>query len=298
MYYNKKRTKIIVLLGVALLLSVCGCAIEVPEQKIENIAGDVTDMAEQGGTEISEAANGEEIEIAGEVKSTEPVETQPVDMEEEEPADEGKTEAADTEDSTELVVTDILKEMEPEERVLYVLTNAEGVHFNSDGMWETELLGYAEEKDVAYFVIKKKKNPEALEPRGGEMIYIGVLNPETGELIYVDGRGGENADGNMVVKETGTYIIYAAGWTAQGLIGGEAGVYRTEAGELVPVWPVTASGEYDEAYWNMHTVSLKGEALEIYKVIITEVRPDGIANDMITEPERTVTLDEILAGAV
>lgn len=80
--------------------------------------------------------------------------------------------------------------------------------------------------------------------------------------------------------------------------GGEAGVYRAEGGELVPVWPVTADGEYDEAYWNMHTVSLTGETLEIYKVKITEVRPDGIANEMITELERTVTLDEILAGTV
>ncbi len=297
MYYNKKRTKSLALLGLLLMLGVCGCNAETPvreEEKLESIAGDVTEAVEKEPAEMTKAVTQEPVEITQAV-----TEKEEETIREAEPKDAVEVQPGDAEDAEKAEVSDVLKEMEPEELVLHVLTNAEGVHFNSGGAWVTELLGYAEEKDIAYFVIKIQKNPEALlEPRGGETIYIGVLNPETGELIHLDGRGGETADGNMVVKETGTYIIYAAGWTAQGLIGGEAGVYRTEAGELVPVWPVTADGEYDEDYWNMHTVSLNGEALEIYKVIIMEVRPDGIANEMITELERTLTLDEILAGAV
>lgn len=287
------------MLEVLLLLGVCGCNAETPvqeEHKQENAAETVTQAVVQDVTELTQSVKGEDEAVGVTQAATEKEEAI---IGEAESKDVMEVQPGDAEDAEKAEASEALKEMEPEELVLHVLTNAEGVYLNSGGAWVTELLGYAAEKDVAYFLIKEQKNPEALlETKGGETIYIGVLNPETGELIHLDGRGGETADGTMVEKETGTYIIYAAGWTAQGLIGGEAGVYRTEAGELVPVWPLTADGEYNEAYWNMHTVSLNGETLEIYKVIITEVRPDGIANEMITELEQTLTLDEILAGAV
>ena len=50
MYYNKKRTKTIALLGVALVLAICGCNAKGPvqeEQKQANIAGNVTEAAEK-----------------------------------------------------------------------------------------------------------------------------------------------------------------------------------------------------------------------------------------------------------
>lgn len=50
MYYNKKRMKTIALLGVVLLLGICGCGAETTvqeEQKQENVAGTVADVVVQ-----------------------------------------------------------------------------------------------------------------------------------------------------------------------------------------------------------------------------------------------------------
>ena len=134
--------------------------------------------------------------------------------------------------------------------------------------------------------------------RTHEEVHIGILNPETGELIYLQGYGNTTSDAVMIENETGLYILYATECTDFGFYSGRGGVLLAKDGTLTPVWPLTPEGIYDDGYWILHTAKLSGEALEIYKVIITEVRPDGIANEMITELERTLTLDEILAGAV
>ncbi len=292
MYYNKKRTKTVALLGMILLLGICGCDTEgtvQEEQKQENVAGTVTEAAVQEVAEITEAVTQEPAEITqaiteeeegttGEVKPTETVETQ----------------TGDAEDTEEPEIADALKEMEPEELVLYVLTNAEGVHFTSGGVGETELRGYAEEKDVAYFILKKRNG----FGRTQEEVYIGVLNPDTGELLQHQCYGNTTSDAVMIEKETGLYIVYATECTDFGFYSGRGGVLLAKDGTLTQVWPLTSEGVYDDDYWNQHTAKLNGETLEIYKVIITEVRPDGIASEMKTELERTLTLDEILAGAV
>lgn len=245
MYYNKKRTKIVALMGVILLFCVCGCNAEAPvqeEQRQENLPGTVT----------------------------EPVET-------EEPE-----------------VTDVPKETEPGELVLHALTNAEDVYFTSGGV--TELLGYAEEKGVAYFILKKQKRLADLEP-GAEEVYVGVLNPQTGELLQHQCYGNTIADAVMIEKETGRYILYATECTDFGLHSGYGGVLLAKDGNLTQVWPVTEDGTYDDDYWNQHTARLNGETLERYKVIVTEVSPGDTAISTEVELEQTITLDEILAGA-
>ncbi|MBR6535727.1 MAG: hypothetical protein IKT67_00845 [Lachnospiraceae bacterium] len=314
MYYNKKRMKAVALMGVILLLGVCGCtaeALDPEEQKQENMVETVTKAVEQDEAEptqavtqqpaeITQAVTEKEEEIAGEVKPTESVETQPADSGEEAPVDEDESELPDAEntenveDTEEPEATDVLKEPEPEELVRHVLTNAEGVPFTSGGEGETELLGYAEEKDVAYFIMKKKNS----FGRTQEEVYIGILNPETGELLQHQGYGNTTADAVMIEKETGLYIVYATECTDFGLYSGRGGVLLAKDGTLTPVWPVTPEGVYDDGYWSGHTAKLSGETLEIYKVIVTEVSPDGIASEMKTELEQTLTLDEILAGAV
>ena len=281
MYYNKKRTKTIALLEVILLLGVCGCNTEVPVQEVqkqENVAGTVTEAVVQEETGITEVVDEEEAEItqalteeklgtAGEVKPTETVKPEPGDA---------------------------LKELEPEELVLHVLTNAEGVYFTSGGVGETELRGYAEEEDIAYFILKKQNG----FGRTQEEVYVGVLNPETGELLQYYCYGNTISDAVMIERESGLYILYATECRDFGFYSGYGGALLAKDGILLPVWPLTSEGVYDDDYWNGHTAELNGETLEIYKVIITEVRPDGIASEMITELERTVSLDEILAGAV
>ena len=297
MYYNKKRTKTVALLGVILLLGICGCDTEgtVQEaQKQENVTGTVTEAVVKETAGITQVVTEEEEGITGEAKPTNAVEAQPEDIGKETPTDVGETEPVDTEDSEKTKVVDVLKEMEPEELVLHVLTNAEGVHFTSGGVGETELRGYAEEKDVTYFILKKRNG----FGRTQEEVYIGVLNPDTGELLQHQCYGNTTSDAVMIEKETGLYIVYATECTDFGFYSGRGGVLFAKDGTLTRVWPLTPEGIYDDSYWNQHTAKLNGETLEIYKVIITEVRPDGIANEMITELERTVTLDEILAGAV
>ena len=111
MYYNKKRTKTVALLGVILLLGICGCDTEgtVQEaQKQENVAGTVTEAVVKETAGITQAVTEEEEGITGEEKTTEAVEEEPE-------------------------VSDMLKKMESEELELHVLTNAEGVYFNSGG---------------------------------------------------------------------------------------------------------------------------------------------------------------------
>ncbi|MBQ8315481.1 MAG: hypothetical protein IJX95_07050 [Lachnospiraceae bacterium] len=125
MYNNKKRTKIVALLGAALVLGVCGCNAKTPvqeEQKQENIAGSVTEAVKKEPEEITKAVIKEEEGTAGETESTEAVEPQP-----------GENAAPEPTDTEESEVTDVRKEMEPEELVLHVLTNAEGVHFTDGG---------------------------------------------------------------------------------------------------------------------------------------------------------------------
>ncbi len=278
MYYNKKRTKAIALLGVIMLLGVCGCNTEAPvrgEQKQENVSGNVTEAVVQEAAGITQVVTEEEEETTGEAEPTGTVETQPTDAQEPE-------------------VTDVLKEMEPEELVLHVLTNAEGVYFTDGGVVSTELKRYAEEKDVAYFVMKKQNG----FGRTQEEVYIGVLNPDTGELLQYQCYGNTTSDAVMIENETDLYILYATECTDFGFYSGRGGVLLAKDGTLTPVWPLTPEGAYDDDYWNRHTARLNGETLEIYKVIVTEVRPDGIASEMITELEQTVTLEEILAGAV
>ena len=283
MYYNKKRTKIVALMGVILLFCVCGCNAEAPvqeEQRQENLPGTVTEAVTQEPAEITQSVTEEEL------KPTEAVEADPTDTVEKEPVETEEPE-----------VTDVRKEMEPEELVLHVLTNAEGVYFTSGGVGVTELLGYVEEKDVAYFIIKKQKGPEDLEPRG-ETVYIGVLNPQTGELLQHHCYGNTISDAVMIEKETGLYILYATECRDFGLHSGYGGVLLAKDGNLTQVWPVTEDGTYDDDYWNQHTSRLNGETLERYKVIVTEVSPGDTAISTEVELEQTITLDEILAGAV
>lgn len=291
MYY-KKRTKIIALLGAILLLGVCGCNTEEPvqgESKQENVAGTVTEAVEKKSAEITKAVMQEPVEI-----------TQAVTKEEEgtageaEPADTAETQPTDTEKPE---AEDVLKEMEPEELVLHVLTNAEGVHYTSGGVGVPKLLGYAEDKDVTYFIMKKQKSPEALESRG-ESVYVGVLKPETGELLQHQCYGNTISDAVMIEKESGFYILYATECRDFGLYSGYGGVLLAKDGTLTQVWPVTPDGTCDDDYWNQHTARLNGETLERYKVIVTEVSPGDIAIRTEVELERTLTLDEILAGAV
>lgn len=300
MYYNKKRTKTIALLGVVLLLVVCGCDTEATvreEQKQENVAGTVTEAVVQEPAEITEAVDEEPAEVTDAPEVT-PVQITQVVMKEETETTRGTESGSNVEsepvETEKPEVTDVLKEMEPEEMVLHVLTNAEGVHFTSGGVEATELKGYAEEKDVAYFVMKKQNG----FGRTHEEVHIGIMNPETGELIYHQGYGNTTSDAVMIENETGLYILYATECTDFGFYSGCGGALLAKDGTLTSVWPLTPEGVYDDSYWTLHTAKLNGETLEIYKVIITEVRPDGIANEMITELERTVTLDEILAGAV
>lgn len=297
MYYNKKRRKRIAVLGVILLLGVCGCAAEGPEpeeQKQENMIETVTKAVEQDEPEITQAVTQQPEDKAqasaepdGETEATEVVENQSADAKDIEDIE-------NTEDIEEPEATADLKEMEPEELVRHVLTNAEGVSFASGGEGETELLGYAEEKDVAYFIMKKQSG----FGRTQEEIYIGILNPETGVLLQCQCYGNTTSDAVMIEKDMGLYIVYATECTDFGLYSGRGGVLLAKEGTLTPVWPLTPEGVYDDGYWSGHTTKLNGEILEIYKVIVTEVSPDGIASEMKTELEQTVTLDEILAGAV
>ena len=56
MYYNKKGTKTVALLGVILLLGICGCDTGEPvqeEQKQESVAGTVTETVVQEPVEIT-----------------------------------------------------------------------------------------------------------------------------------------------------------------------------------------------------------------------------------------------------
>ncbi len=262
MYCNKKRINTTALLGVVLLLGMCGCDVEAPEQKEykqESVFGTVTEKTEETTWE-AETANA--------------VETEPADAEEAE-------------------VADVVKEEEPEEQILRVLTEAEDLYFTSGGVKATELLGYVKEKDASYFIMKKQDGHGS----GHEHLYIGVMNPETGELIQCNTYGNTTADAVMIEKESGLYIIYATECTDYGLISGNGGVLRADAGELVPVWPLKTDGTYDEAYWNQHTAKLNGETLETHKVVVTEESPGGTAIRTTTESERTIMLEEILAGA-
>lgn len=267
-------------MGVALLFGICGCNAEIPEQeeqKQESVVGTVTEAVEKEPAEITQAVTEETVGITGEEESNDIGETQPVDTEETE-------------------VTNVLKEMEPEELVLHVLTNAEGVYFTSGGVGVTALVGYAEEKDVAYFIMKKQKGLEDIEPRSTE-VYVGVLNPETGELLQHYCYGNTTADAVMIEKETGLYILYATECRDFGLHSGYGGALLAKDDMLTQVWPLTPEGTYDDDYWNQHTARLNGETLERYKVIVTEVSPGDTAIRTEVELERTITLDEILAGA-
>ena len=165
MYYNKKRTKIVTLMGVILLFCVCGCNAEAPvqeEQRQENLPGTVTEAVTQEPEEITQSVTEEEL------KPTEAVEADPTDTIEE----------------------------KPEEQILRLLTEAEDLYFNSGGVLATELLGYVTETDASYFIMKKQ-NDLGL---GGEVLYIGSVNPETGELIRCNTYGGTTTDAMM--KET------------------------------------------------------------------------------------------------
>ncbi len=282
MYYNKKRTKTIVLLGVILLLGVCGCNTEETkqkEQKQEKTAEAVTEAVgkEQAETTNAVAEKEEEGTDRG-TESIEEVEAQPTENVETEP-------------------TDVPQETEPEELVLHVLTNAEEVYFTSGGVGVTELLAYEEEKDVAYFIMKKQKGLEDIEPRSEE-VYVGVLNPQTGELLQYYCYGNTAADAVMIEKETGLYIVYATECRDFGLHSGYGGTLLAKDGTLTQIWPLTPEGTYDDDYWNGHTARLNGETLERYKVIVTEVSPGDTAICTEAELEQTITLDEILAGAV
>ncbi len=263
MYYNKKRTKTVALLGVVLLLGVCGCDAEEPvqeEQKQESVAGTVTEAVVQEPAEI----------------------TQPVTE-----GAEGTTKEAEP--------TAVVEE-EPEGQILRLLTEAEDLYFTSGGVLETEILGYVIETDASYFIMKKQ-NDHGLR---GEELYIGSVNPETGELIQCNTYGGTTTDAAMKETEKGNYILYVTEYNDFGLHGGSGGVLLAKDGTLTPVWPLTPEGTYDEAYWIQHIAKLNGETLEldIHKVIITEVSPGETAIRTEIELERTITLDEILAGAV
>lgn len=286
MYNNKKRTKIVALLGAALVLGVCGCDAKTPvqeEQKQENIAGSVTEAVKKEPEEITKAVIKEEEGTAGETEPKEAVEPQP-----------GENAAPEPTDTEESEVTDVRKEMEPEELVLYVLTNAEEVHFTDGGAGVTELVGYAEEKDVAYFIIKKQND----FCRTQEEVYVGVLNSDTGELLQHQCYGNTASDAVMIEKDTGLYVLYATECRDFGLHSGYGGALLAKDGMLTQVWPLTPEGTYDDDYWNQHTAGLNGETLERYKVIVTEVSPGDTAIRTEVELERTITLDEILAGAV
>lgn len=273
MYYNKKRMNIVVLLGVIMLLGVCGCNTVTPvqeEKKQVIVTGDVTEKVEKDSAKITKTVMQDPIEImqavakveegtAGEIKPTETV--------------------------------------EPEELVLHVLTNAEGVYVTGGGVGMTELLGYVEENDIAYFIMKKQKGLGELEPRSAE-VYVGVLNPATGELLQHYCYGNTIADAVMIEKETGLYIVYATECCDYGLHSGYGGVLLAKDGTLTQVWPLTAEGTYDDDYWNGHTVRLNGETLERYKVIVTEVSPGDTAICTEAELEQAITLEDILAGAV
>ena len=308
MYYNKKKSKTIALLGVALVLGICGCNAKEPvqeEQKQANIAGSVTKATEKEPEEITKAAEKEPAEVTkavtqesveitqavikgeegtfGETEPTEAVEPQPGENAVPEPTDAEKQET-----------TDALKEMEPEELVLHLLTNAEGVHFTDRGAGITELVGYAEEKDVAYFIMKKQNGFGLTQ----EEVYVGVLNPQTGELLQYYCYGNTTSDAVMMGKETGLYILYATECRDFGLHSGYGGALLAKDGILTQIWPLTPDGIYNDDYWNGHTARLNGETLERYIVIVTEVSPGDTAISTEVEFERTITLDEILAGAV
>lgn len=297
MCYNRKKAKIVALLGVYLVIGVCGCNAGTPvqkEQKQESVEETVTKAVEQDEPELTQTATQQPEDKAqasaepdGETDATEVVGNQSADAKDIEDIE-------NTEDIEEPEATADLKEMEPEELVRHVLTNAEEVSFASGGEGEIELLGYAEEKDVAYFIVKKNNG----FGRTQEEIHIGILNPETRELLQHQGYGNTTADAVMIEKDTGLYIVYATECTDFGLYSGRGGVLLAKEGNLTPVWPLTPEGVYDDGYWSGHTAKLSGETLEIYKVIVTEVSPDGIASEMKTELEQTLTLDEILAGAV
>ena len=316
MHYNKKRTKTVTLFGVILLLGVCGCNTEASVQEEQNrgsVAGTVTEAAVQEGAKITETVTQEPAEIiqavteeeegtTGAVKPTVAVEEEPGDMEdteeekhvdtgEEEPADTAETQPTDIKQPE---VSDMLKKMEPEELVLHVLTNAEGVHFTDGGVESTELKGYAEEKDVAYFVMKKQNG----FGRTHEEVHIGILNPQTGELLQHQGYGNTTSDAVMIENEMGLYILYATECRDFGLYSGYGGALLAKDGTLTQIWPLKPDGTYDDDYWNQHTARLNGETLERYKVIVTEVSPGDTAICTEVELERTITLDEILAGAV
>lgn len=282
MYYNKKRTKTIALLGVILLLGVCGCNTEETKQKEkkqENTVETVTEAVGKEQAEITNAVTEKEEEGTDRgAESTEEVEPQPTENVETEP-------------------TDVLQETEPEELVLHVLTNAEEVYFTSGGVGVTELLAYEEEKDVAYFIMKKQKGLEDIEPRSEE-VYVGVLNPQTGELLQYYCYGNTTADAVMIEKETGLYIVYATECRDFGLHSGYGGALLAKDGTLTQLWPLTQDGTYDDDYWNGHTARLNGETMERYKVIVTEVSPGDTAVSTETELEQTITLEDILAGAV
>lgn len=282
MYYNKKRTKTIALLGVILLLGVCGCNTEETkqkEQKQEQTAEAVTEAVGKEQAETTNAVTEKEEEGTDRgTESIEEVEAQPTENVETEP-------------------TDVPQETEPEELVLHALTNAEGVYFTSGGVGVTELLAYEEEKDVAYFIMKKQKGREDIEPRSEE-VYVGVLNPQTGELLQYYCYGNTTADAVMIEKETGLYIVYATECRDFGLHSGYGGALLAKDGALTRIWPLTPEGTYDDDYWNGHTARLNGETLERYKVIVTEVSPGDTTVSTETELEQTITLDEILAGAV
>ena len=161
----------------------------------------------------------------------------------------------------------------------------------------SKLLEYAEEKDIAYFIMKKQKGLEDIEPRSEE-VYVGVLNPKTGELLQYYCYGNTTADAVMIEKETGLYIVYATECRDFGLYSGYGGALLAKDGTLTQVWPLIPEGTYDDDYWNQHTARLNGETLEQYKVIVTEVSPGDTAVSTETELEQTITLEDILAGAV
>jgi len=246
-----------------LLLGICGCGTETPEpkgQKQENVSGTVTEAVVQEPAEITQTVT------EGELKPTEAVEAEPTDTIEE----------------------------KPEEQILRLLTEAEDLYFTSGGVLATELLGYVKETDASYFIMKKQNDLGLV----GEELYIGSVNPETGELIQCNTYGGTTTDAMMKETEKGIHILYVTEYNDFGLHGGSCGVLLAKDGTLTPVWPLTPEGTYDDAYWIQHIAKLNGETLEIYKVIVTEVSPGDTAIRTEIELEQTVTLEEILAGAV
>lgn len=276
MYCLKKRSYIVGLLAALLVCGICGCG-----------SGN-TKRKEDARTEVKADAEPEGDE--GVVPEEDAVQENDEGAAPEEGAVQKNDEGIASEEETGVTRDDEKNGVSQEEQILALLKNKEELYFTSGGVLATELLGYTEESDVSYFIMKKQSEQ-------GESLYIGSVNPETGELIQCNSYGNTTADAVMAEKDTGIYIVYATECIDFGLHSGYGGVMLAKDGALNPVWPLTTGGAYDDSYWNGYSVKLNGESLEIYKVVVSETGPDGIAISTTTELERTITLEEIVTGA-